>query len=486
MSKKRLITTPHLQYTYANLPEAFYEKVCPSKSNNPQLITLNEELFNELGLSTTINEQDIRFIFSGNKLIKNSTPIAMAYAGHQFGHFVPQLGDGRAILIAEATNKQNQLMDIQLKGCGQTKFSRSGDGKAPLSAVIREYILSESMHALGIPTTRALAAIKTSDTVIREDRYPAGIVTRVAKSHIRVGTFEYFTYQQDFDNLKILIDYTISRLFPEISDSPNKPFSLFETVCKHQATLVSNWLRVGFIHGVMNTDNTSIAGETIDFGPCAFLDEYHASKIFSSIDHQGRYAFLNQLNIIVWNMMQLANCLLQINPNKKQIDLFQNQLDIFTDELLSSWDQIRCQKIGFSNVSESNLKIADELFVIMQANLLDYTITFTQLSETLTASDLTILPNCLHEWYNKWLENLKNQHKTLTDPSKLMNQTNPRIIPRNHNVEIAIQAGLKDNFKPMNELLMALKDPYTKNNVYQKYETPPSPQQRVSQTFCGT
>ena len=310
--------------SYSRLPESFYERINPESVKNPKLIVFNNNLGNKLGIENTGSKETLSKVFSGNLLPDGSEPIALAYAGHQFGNFVPQLGDGRALLIGEIINQEQERFDIQLKGSGKTKFSRQGDGKSALGPVIREYILSEAMHALNVPTTRALAAVTTGEDVFRETRLPGGILTRVAKSHVRVGTFEYFMARKDLKNLKVLADYVMERLYPQALESKNPCLKMLQIIAEKQSQLIAKWMGIGFIHGVMNTDNTSIAVETIDYGPCAFMDEYNPQTVYSSIDHHGRYAFANQAQIAHWNLACLSGCLIPLvdkNEDKSKAEI---------------------------------------------------------------------------------------------------------------------------------------------------------------------
>ncbi|MCH8495622.1 MAG: YdiU family protein, partial [Balneolales bacterium] len=347
----------NFQNTYVRLPETFYERIVPTVSTSSKLIKLNTELARELGIEN-IESDGFAAIFAGNTLLDGSEPLAMAYAGHQFGHFVPQLGDGRAILLGEVIDGAGNRRDIQLKGAGRTRFSRGGDGRAALGPVLREYIVSEAMHALGVRTSRSLAAVLTGDPVYRETPLPGAILTRVASSHIRVGTFEYFAARQDTDSIKVLADYVIERHYPDLGTS-NVYAQLFNSIAAAQADLVSDWMRVGFIHGVMNTDNITVSGETIDYGPCAFMDEYDHGKVFSSIDQYGRYAFGNQPKIMQWNLENLGACLVPLfgEDEEQAIEIVKNGIRMFQSEFTRHWQEKMCAKIGIFDSKPEDLTL---------------------------------------------------------------------------------------------------------------------------------
>ncbi len=368
--------------SYSRLPENFYERIDPIAVKNPKLIRFNKLLAEEIGLDPIKDNNHLETIFSGNVLPKDSDPIALAYAGHQFGHFVPQLGDGRAVLLGEVSNHDGFRFDIQLKGSGPTSFSRGGDGRAPLGPVIREYIMSEAMHFLNIPTTRSLAMVATDELVSRETLLPGGVLTRIASSHIRVGTFEYFAAQGDQKNLKLLANYAINRHYSNIDESNNRYQIFLESVCDKQASLIAKWMEVGFIHGVMNTDNTSISGETIDYGPCAFMDSYHPETVFSSIDHHGRYAYGNQPNIAQWNLARLSECLLPLidNDSNKAITIAEEILDSFGRKFEDYWFSGMCEKIGLPGSKKNNRALLQDLLKLMQKNKSDFTLTFWYLT----------------------------------------------------------------------------------------------------------
>lgn len=473
--------------SYAKLPNHFYSKTSPIPVGNPSVIKLNEELAKELGLNTEeLKKKKGAEFFSGNFIAPGSEPISLAYAGHQFGNFVPQLGDGRAVLLGEIIDKSGQRLDIQLKGSGQTPFSRRGDGRAALGPVIREYIVSEAMNALNIRTTRSLAFVTTGEQVFRETPLPGAIITRVARSHIRVGTFEYFAARGDIDALKTLSDYTISRHYPQCAGMQNPYISLLKEVIVAQAKLVASWMHIGFIHGVMNTDNTSIAGETIDYGPCAFIDEYNPGQVFSYIDSQGRYAYANQPYIAQWNLARFAQSLLPLL--NEDID---NAVEI-AEELISSFGAIyeeywldgMRKKIGLFTKKEGDAELINNLLNIMAKNNADFTNTFRQLSNP----DMVILDNAeFKEWKNNWQKRLQKENKNPDTHYELMRNVNPAFIPRNHRIEEVIKAAVEDNdFSLMEKMLHVLSKPYKDQPEFIHYSIPPKPEERVAATFCGT
>lgn len=482
--------------SYSRLPEQFYQNIKPSKTKNPKLIRYNKSLAQELGINLEKTQpEELTDFFSGKVIADGSEPIAQVYAGHQFGYFNPQLGDGRAILLGEIIDKDWERKDIQLKWSGKTKFSRWGDGKAPLWAVIREYILSEAMNALGVPTTRSLAMVTTGEPVYRETVLPGAILTRVASSHIRVGTFEYFLRKWDYDSLKVLTDYTIERHYPEVKESENKYLSFFESVLEKQIKLVAKWMHIGFIHGVMNTDNTSISWETIDYGPCAFMDEYHSSTVFSSIDRRKRYAFENQKHIIGWNLVRLAECLLHlIDPDQeKSVDLVNKIFESFWEKFDTCWLDWMAKKIGIMTLRDKDSTLIYELLDIMEKNEADYTLFFRYLSDAVEKQGYSKVKKLFHKegeiqaWLTKWETRIKEQGMSFDEIAVQMKQLNPAFIPRNHRVQQAIdEANNQANFILMNQLLDILKNPYTDQPEKSEYMNPPEDHERVHQTFCGT
>ena len=479
-----------LSNSYIGLPEEFYQQINPTPVKNPSLLIFNDELANSLNIELT--EDDKLNFFSGNKIPKDSIPVALNYSGHQFGNFVHQLGDGRAILLGEVRNK-NESYDIQLKGSGQTKFSRQGDGRSALGPVLREYILSEAMYHLGIPTTRSLAAVATGEHVVRDSFEPGGILTRVAKSHLRVGTFEYFASRQQWEDLKLLADFAIQRHFPKIRETDNHYLELLKKVASNQSILIANWMSVGFIHGVMNTDNFTISGETIDYGPCAFLDEYHPGKVFSSIDQNGRYAYGNQPSISSWNLASLAGCLIAFidKDSDKANELATEVLENYSIDTNQRILDLMCKKIGLDGSKKNNQEILRNLLKLMMDNESDFTITFRSLSDILLNNSDNFLAqfhqkNEVSGWINNWKSALSLENKNVGEIISNLNNTNPMYIPRNHQVQKAIEESYLGNLKVLEEMLEVLKNPFQENVSLSHYSEAPSEQQRVTQTFCGT
>ena len=480
--------------SYSSLPEIFYQRINPVPVKSPELIIFNKNLGKNLGMDIEQPEECYAQIFSGNIIPDGASPIALTYAGHQFGHFVGQLGDGRAVLLGEV-NTPKQRHDIQLKGSGQTQFSRQGDGRSALGPVIREYILSEAMHALNIPTTRSLAAVSTGEEVVRETLLPGAILTRVAKSHVRIGTFEYFAARQQWDNVKILADYAIERHYPKIKASPKPYLSFLKAVAEKQAALIAKWMGVGFIHGVMNTDNSSIAGETIDYGPCAFMDNYDTATVFSSIDHHGRYSFGNQPKIAQWNIACLAGCLMALIDDdqtklKKELGKIIEDFSVKVDNAIA---KIMCQKIGLNSKQKNAKTLLNKLLEIMKNNESDYTLTFRYMSDVLVEkgdSDFKkqfISKNEIAEWLNEWQSFIEQQKNSKEEIYHSMQAINPIYIPRNHLVERAIKAGVNDtDYSVMTDLCSILNQPYKEQDVDSDYKNPAEPSDKVYKTFCGT
>ena len=481
--------------SYQNLPQDFFERINPVPVRDPQLIIFNNDLGKSLGIDQKINKKELANIFSGNEILKGSSPIALAYAGHQYGNFVNQLGDGRAVLLGEVSTPNQERFDMQLKGSGQTRFSRQGDGRSPLGPVIREYVVSEAMNALGIPSTRSLAAVTTGEKVFREVLLPGGILTRIAKSHIRVGTFEYFAAQKNTESLKTLADYTIKRHFPSLKDAANPYLSLLEIVSDRQIELISKWMGVGFIHGVMNTDNTSIVGETIDYGPCAFMDEYNPSTVFSSIDAHGRYAFGNQPLIAQWNMACFANSLLALidKDTEKATAKAQKVINNFPNKMGEAVMNVMCKKIGLDGTKTNSHETLTKLLKIMLDNKSDYTLTFLYLSDIIKGKGDNLFkqqflkPNQISNWLKEWKELIKDENLAKKTIALSMEGSNPVFIPRNHLVERAIEAAVESNdFSEMKTLLTILSKPYEEQSRYGEYMKPPKSHEVVHQTFCGT
>ena len=481
--------------SYSCLPEEFFQRINPAPVKSPKLIIFNNSLGENLGFDVNQTNEYYAQIFSGNIIPNGASPIALAYAGHQFGHFVNQLGDGRAVLLGEVTDPNNQRHDIQLKGSGQTQFSRQGDGRSPLGPVIREYVLSEAMYSLNIPTTRSLAAVSSGEQVYRDTTLPGAILTRVAKSHIRIGTFEYFAAHKQLENLKTLSDYTIDRHYPEVKSSKNCYLSLLNAVSNKQAELIAHWMSIGFIHGVMNTDNTSIAGETIDYGPCAFMDTYDPSTVFSSIDHHGRYSFGNQPQIIEWNLACFATCLIPLideDPSKAKKQAGELIKDVSVKINKAIMDKMR-QKIGLSSKQKTAHQLLEKLLKIMLDNHSDYTLTFRYLSDVLGEKgdskfkEQFTTQDEISKWLVEWQSCIDNQGQPKEKIYQSMRLVNPAFIPRNHLIERIIKAAVdRDDYSEMKTLSSILSNPYKEQNVDIDYMSPPEPSEKVYQTFCGT
>ncbi|MGF6432831.1 protein adenylyltransferase SelO [Bradyrhizobium sp. Pha-3] len=483
------------QNTYSALPANFFARVAPTPVAAPRLIKLNRALAVQLGLDPDLlSTPEGAEILAGKRLPDGADPIAMAYAGHQFGHFVPQLGDGRAILLGEVIDKNGVRRDIQLKGSGPTPFSRRGDGRAALGPVLREYIVSEAMFALGIPTTRSLAAVVTGEPVMRETALPGAVLTRVAASHIRVGTFQFFAARGDTDGVRALADHVIARHYPELKDAAQPYHALLAGVVARQAALVARWLLVGFIHGVMNTDNTSISGETIDYGPCAFLDAYNPAQVFSSIDEMGRYAYANQPRIALWNLTRLAECLLPLlaDEQEKAIEQAQVILGEFPEKFTAAYNAGLRAKVGLFTTRDGDEALIQDLLDAMAKNAADFTLTFRHLGEAASddAADVRAQftdPAAFDEWAARWRDRLTLEPQTPADRKAAMGAVNPAFIPRNHRIEAVIAAAVNsDDYAPFEELLTVLAKPYEDQPQYAAYADPPLPEQRVTQTFCGT
>ena len=472
--------------TYSRLPDPFREKINPVKVKNPELVMLNKSLAEDLNLDFSgLDQAKLSALFSGNELPNDSRSIAQAYAGHQFGHFT-MLGDGRAVLIGEHISKSNHRYDIQFKGSGKTAFSRNGDGRAALGPMLREYIISESMHFLNIPTTRSLAVAKTGEKVIRETQLEGAILTRVASSHIRVGTFQYIAARNKKGELETLFEYVIKRHYPEIESSKKQALDLLNVVLNKQIELVVNWMRVGFIHGVMNTDNMSIAGETIDYGPCAFMDIYDPKTVFSSIDKLGRYAYCNQPIITKWNLSRFAECLIPLidGDQDKAIKLATEVIDTFEKKYEEKWLGMMRSKIGLADEDEKDKFLILDLLTWMHKNKVDYTNTFCHLMSFQTQNDIVYENNEFSDWKKRWQERL-SQNSSSEKYINLMRSVNPIVIPRNHIVEDALKKANQGNFEPINNFLKILSSPYTDQKHITEYQIPSQSDENY-QTFCGT
>ena len=477
----------NFQNTYFNLPVTFKEDINPVPVKNPNLVVLNESLASELNLNfSNINKDELSKIFSGNLLPKGSNSIAQAYAGHQFGHFT-MLGDGRAVLIGEHTTKTNEKYDIQFKGSGKTAFSRNGDGRAALGPMLREYIISEAMNGLNIPTTRSLAVVKTGEKIQRETALQGAILTRVASSHIRVGTFQYIAARQKENELKILLDYTIDRHYPEIKDSNNQALELLNLLIDRQSNLVVNWMRVGFIHGVMNTDNMTISGETIDYGPCAFMDTYDPKTVFSSIDQMGRYAYCNQPVITKWNLARFAECLIPLidKDQKKAIKLATKAINSFEKKYEEKWINMMRNKLGLFGLEDKDKFLILDLLTWMHEKKADYTNTFCQLMNLSPKKDKLFEDNNFLNWKKRWEERLLKHNNTPKKSIELMRNNNPLVIPRNHKIEESLEAVELNNLEPMNKILKILIKPYHEQKGISDYQFPSISEEKY-QTFCGT
>ncbi|MDZ7709878.1 MAG: YdiU family protein [Roseovarius sp.] len=465
--------------SYAQLPPRFYTRQSAVPVRAPRLIAWNANLAQALGIDGGDDDDTLARIFAGNEAPEGADPLAQVYAGHQFGGFSPQLGDGRALLLGEVMDRDGQRRDIQLKGSGPTPYSRMGDGRAWLGPVLREYVLSEAMHALGIPTTRALAAVETGERVWRETgALPGAVLTRVASSHIRVGTFQYFAARRDLAGLRALCDYAIARHCPEVDG----PAGLLAEVIDRQARLIAAWLSVGFIHGVMNTDNTAISGETIDYGPCAFMDTYHPQTVYSSIDAHGRYAYDNQAHVIVWNMAQFATALVPLMPDQDAaIAEFTALVHAMPEQIEAARNRAFCAKIGIAAPEAGDAEMVDDLLTRMAAGRADFTNTFRALIGG-GARDQFLDPAAFDAWEAGWRARLVRE----TDPEAVMRAANPAVIPRNHRVEQMIEAAVSGDYGPFRRLLDVLARPFDDQPEAQDLHRPPAASEMVQATFCGT
>jgi len=495
--------------TYADELEGFYTPYKSAIAPEPKIIKINAAFASQLGLDlTNLNEKQQKEIFSGNIAPDGASPLAQVYAGHQFGGFVPQLGDGRALLLGEIVDDKGARFDIQLKGSGRTPYSRAGDGKSALGPVLREYIVSEAMHTLGIPTTRALAAVTTGENVMRNNiLLPGGVFTRVAASHIRVGTFQYFAARGETNKVQQLADYTIARHYPELKqelkDSENPYLSLLTAIANAQASLVAQWMSVGFIHGVMNTDNMTVSGETIDYGPCAFMDDYSPDTVFSSIDRQGRYAYQNQPPIAHWNLARLAETLLPLmdENTERAIELATDAINAFPEKYAEHWLARMRAKIGLSTTEEDDLALINDLLAAMDGQQVDFTMLFRNLAMLLQSHELQDQQQAAYAqfndaslfkpWIDRWRERLsreaQNTHEDTDERIQLMNQVNPIYIPRNHKVEEALEAAVSHNDYSKFELLIeTLSHPYQLQNGKGEYTQPAPEEFGAYKTFCGT
>jgi uncharacterized protein YdiU (UPF0061 family) len=482
-----------LANSYQNLGDIFYESVQPEPVKDPKLFLWNNQLSEELSLSQQLDfpPEELAQLFSGNKPLAASSPIALAYAGHQFGHFVPQLGDGRAHLIGEIVDRSGERKDVQLKGSGVTSFSRNGDGRYALGPAIREYIMGEAMHALGIPTTRSLAVTTTGEPVYRETRQPGAVLTRIASSHLRVGTFEYFAARVNRGAIEQLCDFAIERHYPELEQAGDERFLLlFDKVMERQINLVVEWLRVGFIHGVMNTDNTAISGETIDFGPCAMMGAYSPKTVFSSIDRDGRYAFGNQPAIVQWNMARFAETLLPLadRNERKAIDTLGSRLEAFSGLFKSRYLQMMGGKLGISNVVSEDEVLIIRLLDRLEVKRFDYTSGFYRLTQSLSSRSVEQrMHDEFGDWYNEWRQRLTDQQENNEAIQSQMRQANPVVIPRNYHMEQVLRDCLQSGDSSTAEAFLdVLKSPYHSTSKTLRFQVVPEGADVGYQTFCGT
>ncbi|MEM9146443.1 MAG: YdiU family protein [Pseudomonadota bacterium] len=475
--------------SYARLPERFYARLPPAPAPAPQMIRLNHVLARELGLDTdALDGPEGAALLSGAAVPEGAEPIAQAYAGHQFGGFSPQLGDGRAILLGELIDQRGQRRDVQLKGSGRTPFSRMGDGLAPLGPVLREYIISEAMAALGVPTTRSLAAVATGGRVVRETVSPGAVLTRIAASHIRVGTFQFFAARQDTEALRLLTDHAIARHDPAAAEAKNPPLAFLEGVIARQTRLIAHWMSIGFIHGVMNTDNMTVSGETIDYGPCAFMDSYDLQTVYSSIDHQGRYAYGNQPGIAHWNLVCLAQALLPLLEDDMDaaVETAQGAVDQVPSLYAAAWLERMRAKLGLTTAREEDQALATDLLARMADGGADFTLTFRALAEPGSARTHFADPAAFDAWEADWTARLAEEGASPAARRAMLRATNPAVIPRNHMVEAAIAAGLKGDFAPFETLLGVLAEPFDDHAEDDPHTRPPKAHEVVQATFCGT
>lgn len=484
--------------SYARLPERFYARQAPEPVSKPGPIRVNTELARQLGIDPDwLDSTEGVLAIAGNVIPPHAEPIATAYAGHQFGGFNPQLGDGRAVLLGEVVTPGGERFDLQLKGSGPTTWSRGGDGRSPLGPVLREYIVSEAMYRLGVPTTRSLAAVSTGDIVARDRFLPGAVLARVASSHIRIGTFQYFGARRDTEALRLLADHVIARHYPEALNSDNPVLALLNGVITRQANLLAQWQSLGFIHGVMNTDNMLICGETIDYGPCAFMDAFNPEQVYSSIDHGGRYAYRNQPSIAHWNLSCLAQALLQILHEEKEraVALAQQAIDTFPAQFLDANAQGTARKLGLRTLSEDDTALVEDLWQLMAQHELDFTLTFRRLADLAhdggsnnhSVAALFEFPDALQPWLARWRERLTLEDTSSAERQLAMYRANPVFIPRNHLVEAAIVAATdRHDLSVFQQLVDVLATPHQYSAELALYATPPQPEQIVKQTFCGT
>ncbi|MDP4126393.1 MAG: YdiU family protein [Bacillota bacterium] len=479
----------NLDNSYARLPKSFFTSLNPTPVRSPKLIILNDWLAASLGLNVqALQSEDGTAVFAGNRIPEGALPLAQAYAGHQFGHFT-MLGDGRALLLSEQITPLGERVDIQLKGSGRTPYSRGGDGRAALGPMLREYIISEAMHALNIATTRSLAVVTTGESVIRETELPGAILTRVASSHLRVGTFQYVSNWGTVEDLRVLADYTLQRHFPDVDDIENRYLLLLQEVIKRQAKLIAKWQLVGFIHGVMNTDNMAISGETIDYGPCAFMDNYDPATVFSSIDRHGRYAYANQPLIAGWNLARFAETLLPLlDVNQEQaVKLAQDAISEFTELYHRYWLAGMRAKLGICNEEQEDAPLIENLLTMMHKYRADFTNTFRALTFDKPEDTVLFGKTEFSQWHELWQARLGRQQEPKAFSHQLMRNSNPALIPRNYRVEDALEAAVKQgDYSVMERLLKVLSSPYAHSPEQEEYSTLPVTSTCPYQTFCGT
>lgn len=485
--------SPQFDNSYARLPDRFYARQAPVPVADPTLIRVNRPLANRLGIDPDWLEsaEGVRVI-AGNFVPEGAEPIATVYAGHQFGSWNPRLGDGRAILLGEVIGSDGERYDLQLKGSGITPFSRMGDGRAPLGPVIREYLVSEAMAALGVPTSRTLAAATTGESVYRETRLDGGVLVRVAKSHIRIGTLQYFASKQDFDALRQLVDHVIARHYPDAAEADNPVRAMFAQVLVRQAELIARWQSLGFIHGVMNTDNMLLSGETIDYGPCAFMDGYDSAAVFSSIDHGGRYAYRNQPGIAHWNLACLAQTLLPLLADDEETatEIAQTALDGFPELYAEAWFERLREKFGLAAMEAGDAELIQEFLDLLERGRVDFTLAFRRLAELAgpvsELGELFDFPESFADWLQRWQQRCAQETGDSDSRQRRMMAVNPAFTARNHLVEEAIARAYEGDFAPFNRLLERLEKPYDYSTEDILLATPPKPEQVVQQTFCGT
>ena len=481
-------STFQLENTYCNLPGVFFSKLSPTPVSSPEILLFNQKLADEIGLGLSVlSEEERTQLLSGNLVPEGIEYFAQAYAGHQFGNFT-MLGDGRALMLGEHLAPSGQRLDLQFKGSGRTPYSRGGDGRAALGPMLREYLISEAMHSLGIPTTRSLAVVATGESVYRESELPGAILTRTAGSHIRVGTFEFASLHEDKAMTQALLDYLIDRHFPEIREEENKALSVLQAVIDQQIDLITHWMRVGFIHGVMNTDNIALSGETIDYGPCAFMDIFSPDTVFSSIDHKGRYAYANQPYIAQWNLARLAESLLPLMDGEREnaIEMAEDALNAFEDIYKNKWLSMMGSKLGLHRADQKDEALVTELLNWMHQQKADYTNTFRDLSKPELPSESGYTTESFQAWHTRWQNRLGKEVQGWDSSVTLMDSVNPAVIPRNHKVEEALQAGEQGDLNPFHNLLKALANPYQDGDHLTPFQATPEPSEKVYQTFCGT